>query len=164
MDIFPILHTLEKLEAGLADLYAGWSRRFATDPEVSRMFDQLAAEETGHANLVRYEIRLALQNPGLFDAEIDVEPIHRAQERVETLLARRESLGLLPAVRAALECEADLTETYCQTAIAKSNPGTAQLIRALAEGCTAHGQGLERLAAARGWLPPSAPMPPGPAG
>jgi stage V sporulation protein SpoVS len=164
MDIFPVLHTLEKLEGGLAELYRDWSRLLVNDPEVSALFDRLAHEEVDHRNLVRYEIRLAFQNPNLFETTIALGPIQQALDRLALARQRVAAPDASLAVRIALQYESDLTEAYCQAGITTTNPGTTRLIQALGEGFRHHADDLKALAVARGWLPPDATIPPAPAG
>jgi len=154
MDIFQALHTLEKLEGTLAETYRGLGKRLEGDPPLAAVFTRLSAEETDHLNLVRYQLRLARQNPGQFsDIPMDSSHLDLATRSVEALKTGLVTLSPREAVATAIRCEQSTAEAYYRTALAKAYPGLAKLVAAMSSGCDSHASALLELATARNWLP-----------
>ncbi len=154
MEIFVLLHALEKLEGGLADLYAAYAEKFQTDPAVSALFRTMSQEEADHRNLVQYEMRLARESGETFpEVPLDAGEFQAALSRIAGLQTSVGRVRLDEAVKAALVCELDVTERYYRTAMPKACPSLGKLLVALSSGEKTHVERLRDFATSRGWAP-----------
>ena len=79
MHILGVLDLLEKLETKISELYEWFSRNYADDAGAASLFYRISIDEIAHANLVRYEKKLAVQNSKIFsEIHLDVVEIYHA--------------------------------------------------------------------------------------
>lgn len=150
MEIVDIFRPLALLEHSLSDLYGQWSLAFEDDAEASFAFMKLASEERGHALLVEYQERLALNNPDLYIvADIDLGTIRDATERVRDLRARS-APSLIEAISIAAELEMAAAESHYRNALGKACPDLARLLNSLGAEDRGHMERLVSFARARG--------------
>ncbi len=151
MDLFLLLHDLDKLEGGLADLYAGYAGEFGSDAEAAALFQALSREETDHRNLVQYQLRLVRESGETFgEVSVSSAPLEATLSRVAQLMLSVRGTGLGEAVRNALRFEQDAAEHYYRTAMAQASPALDSLLGALSGG-GGHIERLRTFAAARGF-------------
>ncbi|RPJ86412.1 MAG: hypothetical protein EHM18_06340, partial [Acidobacteria bacterium] len=72
MNLMKALDVLEKVETTLGLLYRHFSEITSDDPEVSRLFADLADDEDSHRLSIRYQQRVARSNAeGLNEIDLD---------------------------------------------------------------------------------------------
>ena len=153
MNLLPMLKLMEKTELSAAALYRWFSDLFSQDEEAAFLFYRLSVEEDGHANLVRFIIRLAgkAQMDGT-DIDMDSAEMEKAIEEmnhVQTLA----KLSLKQAVQLSLNLENQVFEYHGRNAVIQALPTIGPLVFSLGRLDEAHMRALAEFARVRGFLP-----------
>jgi len=152
MNILPALRTLEKTELAAASLYTWFHELFTGDDEAAFLFYRLSVEEKGHANLVRFIIRLAgKESLDSFALELDVVAMAKAIEEIRHIQTLS-NISLRQAVQFALDLENQVFEFHSRKAVTAALPGIGGLIQSLGRLDQAHVMQLTDFAKERGFL------------
>lgn len=151
MHIQTILNTLEELEATLERLYQRIGDSFALDSEARGVFHTLAREEKAHLVLIKYQKKLALQNPNVFaDVEFSVGETRAFTTEAARIMAARKRMSVPEAVTLAMTFERSAAETHFRATMKQANPDLAKLLNALGSGDKQHVETLLAFAKKRG--------------
>ncbi len=151
MHIMRVLDPLEKLETKISELYEWFSRLYADDAEAASLFYRISIDEAAHANLVRYEKRLAVQNSKIF-GEVSIDPavVSTTLEMVTSVLSAAPP-SLEQAVKISLDIENSAAEAHYRSAIALATPDLYRLLKSLGGFDSRHIEVFEKFAAGRGY-------------
>jgi len=151
MHIMKVLDPLEKLETKISELYEWFSGIYSYDAEAASFFFRISIDETAHANLVKYEKRLAVLNSKLF-AEVSLDPVvvTDALETVTSVLSAAPPI-LEEAVKISLDIEKSAAEAHFRAAIAQAMPDISRLLKSLGGFDNRHIEVFEKFAASRGY-------------
>lgn len=152
MHILKVLYPLRKLESRISELYEWFSRIFADDTEAASLFYRISIDETAHADLVRYQERLASRNNELFgEIPVDIAVVDSTLEMVTSVLSGPPP-SLEQAVRIALDIESSAAESHYRATIAHAAPDISRLLSSLRGFDNRHREIFEEFAAARGFI------------
>jgi hypothetical protein len=151
LHITKVLDPLEKLETKISELYEWFSSIFADDAEAASLFYRISIDETAHANLVRYQRRLAAQNSKIF-GDVSLEPgaVNAALDMAASVLSGAPP-SLEEAVKIALDLEKNIAEAHYIAAIAQASPEMSRLLSSLRGFDSRHSEVFEKFAAGRGF-------------
>lgn len=153
MHIQKLFKPLEDLERNLSILYEKLSVHFAKDPDARVVFFRLHLEEKSHLALVQYQKRLVKQNPKKFgEIDLDLDDVVALAARVDELLWTKRFWSLREAVEVALAFERSAAEYHVRSALQRSAPDVASLIRNLGSGDHSHLAALKEFAVRRGFV------------
>ncbi len=151
MLILRVLESLETIETKIADLYELFSKIFAEDAGAASFFYRMSVDETAHANLVRYQRRVVVQNMKLVkEISLDLDAVNATLERVISVLSEP-PYSLEEALKIALEIEKSLAEAHSLTAVAQAIPDFSRLLSSLSGFDSRHCEVVEDFAASRGF-------------
>jgi rubrerythrin len=159
MHILGVLDLLEKLETKISELYEWFSRNYAYDAGATSLFYRISIDEIAHANLVRYEKKLAVQNSKIFsEIHLDVVEISTTLEKVISVLSGTPP-SLEQAVKISLDIENSAAEAHYRNAIAKATPEISRLLKNLGGFDSRHLEVFSKFAESRGYpfVPKSQP-------
>jgi len=149
MKLLSIFQLLGELEAGVAKLYGEFSDRLKDDPEASRLFATLSAEEVEHEKTVDYELRMIKSKPGFFnEVEADTGAIEALIRLTKEELKGRQTLEEM--VRLAARIESDVAEQYHVGLMEEANPWFGSLVKKMSKESHMHLQRVLKFAEARG--------------
>lgn len=153
MNLLPMLKLMEKGEETAAALYRWFSELFSGDEEAAFLFYRLSIEEDGHANLVRFIMRLATKShlDGT-DIELNLSEMEKAIEEMVHVRSL-ENISLLKAVQISLELENQLFEYHGRQAVIQALPSIGPLVFSLGRLDEAHMRVLAEFARERGFSP-----------
>ena len=162
MNTIALFTTLENFETEVSRLYGRFAEVFATDNEAAIVFYRMHLEEKSHASLVRYQKRIAKQNPKLVrPAEVNVEILETTIKVVRSIRDSPVTPDLKSAVVRSYEIEMSAAESHYRNAIEHSCDGITHLLNGLCLGDKQHAVALREFGVGRGFLPNlSAPLPP----
>jgi len=153
MHILKALDPLEKLEDRIARLYEWFSENLKDDAEASAFFYRMSIDESAHANLVRYQRRVASQNMKLFgdlDLDLDLSGIQKEIARIEAILAGPPPM-VEEAVKISLDIENNAAKTHYGNTVEKAASSIATLLTSLSAFDCKHCEVFEEFAAKRGY-------------
>jgi rubrerythrin len=151
MHILKLLTQLEKVETQLSELYKRFSEIFQNDAAASILFSQMSADETAHADLVRFERRIVRADPSHFnEVDADIGKMEEISSRVNLLLKSEEGLKVERAIETAIELESNVAEQHYIRAITLSNPEVTRMLNSLTSFDCRHFMALEDFAKTRG--------------
>ena len=151
MHILGVLDLLEKLETKISELYEWFSRTYAHDAGATSLFYRISIDEIAHANLVRYEKKLAVQNSKIFsEIHLDVVEISATLENVISVLSGTPP-SLEQAVKISLDIENSVAEAHYRNAIAKATPEISRLLKNLGGFDSRHIEVFSEFAESRGY-------------
>jgi len=155
MNMLHMLRLMEKVEMSAAALYRWFSELFSDDEEAAFLFYRLSVEEDGHANLVRFIIRLAskAQMDGT-DIDLDLAGMEKAVEEVNHIQTLAK-LSLKQAVQIALDLENQIFEYHGRQAVIQALPSIGPLVFSLGRLDETHMRVLAEFARERGFGPES---------
>ncbi|RMG21509.1 MAG: hypothetical protein D6729_00615 [Deltaproteobacteria bacterium] len=145
MQLTDALTTLIKVEEHMAVYYHWAASCFSNDPDAKACFEDLAAQERGHANQLGLLSRMA--RSGKIEADVPVErsDLEALVRKVETF-RRQNRRPLLPhVVLFALRLESGDLEHAYQSLVTSSVPELARLARAMIRADEAHAEKLKDL-------------------
>jgi hypothetical protein len=150
MNLQMAFSTLESLELDIAKLYAWFAEAYRADHEAAVVFYRMHLEEKAHASLIRFEKRLAKQNPKMFrDVEVDLDSLREVTDLLGSTQRIANAPDLHDAVRVAYHIEASAAENHHRSAIAQSCQGLGHLLAGLCHGDRQHADSLRDFAARR---------------
>lgn len=153
MHVQAAFNELEHFEVEIAKLYGWLAQVYAHDIEAAVVFFRMHLEEKSHASLVRFQRRLARQNPKLFgDVDLDLGILRDTRGIVHALQADPNAPDLRTAVRAAFQIEISAAETHYRSSISPHCDGITHLLNGLSHGDRQHAAALEELGTKRGYL------------
>jgi rubrerythrin len=118
MHILTVLTLLEQMELSVGKLYKHYAQSLAHDREASAFFFRLYLDERQHASIVRYQRKVAWQNPQLFSAApVDIQGVQSVIERTEELAQSEGSPILEEALSVASELESGAAELHYRMAV-----------------------------------------------
>ncbi|RPJ61659.1 MAG: hypothetical protein EHM23_06080 [Acidobacteria bacterium] len=145
MNLMKALDVLEKVETTLGLLYRHFSEITSDDPEVSRLFADLADDEDSHRLSIRYQQRVARSNAeGLNEIDLDTVALSAFLESIEKMRSTP-AIDSLAALRFARDAEVSAGEHHLKNALGTTNPEIAQLLRSLGSGDDQHLTRLKEL-------------------
>jgi hypothetical protein len=151
MYILGVLDLLEKLETKISELYEWFSRTYAYDAGATSLFYRISIDEIAHANLVRYEKKLAVQNSKIFsEIHLDVVVVSTTLEKVISVLSGTPP-SLEQAVKISLDIENSAAEAHYRNAIGKATPEISQLLKSLGGFDSRHIEVFSNFAESRGY-------------
>jgi len=151
MHILGVLDLLEKLETKISELYEWFSRTYAYDAGATSLFYRISIDEIAHANLVRYEKKLAVQNSEIFsEIHLDVVVVSTTLEKVISVLSGTPP-SLEQAVKISLDIENSAAEAHYRNAIAKATPEISRLLKSLGGFDSRHIEVFSKFAESRGY-------------
>ncbi len=137
MNLVKALDILEKIEADTASLYRHFSE-IIDDPEVSRLFADLAVDEDSHRLSIRYQQRVVRLNAkGFNEIHLDDEALSGLLEGIERMRAAQ-AITPVAALKFAREIELSAGEHHLKNALGSTNPDIASLLRSLGNGDEEH--------------------------
>ncbi len=146
MNFTAAMDRLMEFELALGDLYRWLATGFGHRPEIAKVFGRLSLQEQNHANLVRYQRRMAIANGSVFLPLVsDLGEIDRLLGEVAEFRANRPNPSLMEAIAFAKRIERSAAEKLHRTAVEHSNPALAEFIARLAGDDTKHVEMLEEL-------------------
>ncbi len=149
MDLQTALKRLEKLEQEMAQLYRWLADRFVEDQETAAFFRQMEAQETSHAELVRFQKRLVRSDPSSFtDPEIDATGIDEIEGWMRAFRSGEERPSLGQALVFAMRIESHAAEHLHRSIFASVNSDLHALIGNLSRSDWKHFEALRDFAAA----------------
>lgn len=152
MHILNLLNQLEKVETQLSELYEKFSEIFQNDAEVSILFSQVSADETAHADLVRFERRMVRADAKRFkEVDADIGKMEEMSSFIRLLLKSGETPTVERAIEAAIELENSAAEQHYIKAITLSNPEVAGMLNSLTSFDCRHFLAFENFAKKRGF-------------
>jgi len=138
MNLVKALDVLEKVETELASLYRHFSEVITDDPEVSRLFADLALDEDSHRLSIRYQQRVVRLNAKVFnEIELDAQALSGLLGAVERMRGSK-AITPLAALKFAREIETSAGEHHLKNALGSTNPEIAGLLRSLGNGDNQH--------------------------
>lgn len=161
MYILGVLDLLVKLETKISELYEWFSRNYADDAGAASLFYRISVDEIAHANLVRYEKKLAVQNSKIFsEIHLDVVEISTTLEKVISVLSGTPP-SLEQAVKISLDIENSAAEAHYRNIIGKATPDISRLLKNLGGFDSRHIEVFSKFAESRGYpfVPKSQPSP-----
>jgi rubrerythrin len=118
MHILTVLTLLEQMELSVGRLYRHFAEALAHDREASAFFFRLYIDERQHASIVRYQRKVAWQNPQLISAApVDIQEVQAVIARTEELVQREGSPTLEEALTVAAELETGAAELHYRIAV-----------------------------------------------
>jgi rubrerythrin len=137
---------LMEFELALRDLYGWLAAGFGHRPEVAKVFGRLSLQEQAHANLVRYQRRMATANGSAFlPLDGGLEEVDRLLGEIAEFRVTRPNPSLPEAIGIAKRLEQSAAERLHRTAVARSNPALADFIDRLAGDDQKHLEMLQEL-------------------
>jgi rubrerythrin len=144
MNLAKALDILERIETETASLYRHFSEVLSDDPEVSRLFADLADDEDSHRASIRYQQRIVRMNAkGFNEIQLDGEALSGLLQGIERTRATP-AITPVAALKFAKEIELSAGEHHLKNALGSTNPEIAGLLRSLGNGDEDH---LARLTA-----------------
>lgn len=138
MNLVKALDILERIETELASLYRHFSTIISDDPEVSRLFEDLAADEDSHRLSIRYQQRVVRLNAkGFNEIPLQAEALAELLQAVGRMKSAQ-AISSVAALRFAREVELSAGEHHLKNALGSSNPAIAGLLRSLGNGDEQH--------------------------
>jgi len=138
MNLMRALDVLEKVEGDLASLYRHFSQVLSDDPEVSRLFEDLALDEDSHRLSIRYQQRIVRLNAkGFNEIQLDMEALSGLLQAIERMQAAQ-PITWLAALKFAREVETSAGEHHLKNALGSTNPDIAGLLLSLGNGDEQH--------------------------
>lgn len=152
MNILNLLNQLEKVETRLSILYKRFSEIFQNDAEASILFSRVSADETAHADLIRFQRRMVRADPTHFhEVEADVREIEEVLTRINLLLKAEEAMTVERAIETAIGLENNMAEQHYIRATTLSNPELTGMLNSLTSFDCKHFTALEDFAKTRGF-------------
>jgi rubrerythrin len=148
-----VLSRIGAVESSLAGLYRWYSEVLAADVEAASVFSVMSEEENKHAGLVEYSRQLARSDAAYSsDIEIDLSGIDGVLEQVDALRNAPELPTSDQAILQTLRLEMSTAEDHSRnrSALKKTNPSLARLLKALASEDKVHFERVLELALRRG--------------
>jgi hypothetical protein len=132
VSISTALDFLERVETELAELYGRLAERFADHEPARKLFSRLQFMESSHANVVRFQKRLVMQERKFFgNSDIDVSTIARALELIKNMKTREPGPGLEETLALLLELDAYACDRCYRNAIIQANPTLAGIVNSM---------------------------------
>ncbi|RPI25654.1 MAG: hypothetical protein EHM61_13855 [Acidobacteria bacterium] len=145
MDLGKALYLLEKVETELGLVYQHLSDTLRADPEVSKLFSELAADEESHRVAVRYQQRLVKMNPdGFKEIHLNLAGLNEILGLAERVKASR-NVSVVDAIKFAKHVETTAGEHHLKNALSAGNPEIANLLQSLGSGDKQHVATLTKL-------------------
>lgn len=132
MDIFKVFDSIEKLELKISELYQYFHKLFTDEKEAGALFFRLSLDEQSHADLIKYQRRLARQNKNLSkDIEMDISRVDKLISGIDKIIGSHKPLSLREAIKLSIEIENDTMEYHGRHALIKGHPEIAELLKNL---------------------------------
>jgi rubrerythrin len=146
MGFLNILDKLLDFEIALANLYQWFSDGFRHYPEASKVFGRLSIQEQKHANLVKYQKRIAAGNGSSFQPiDVDLAEVNRLLKEIAMVRNSPQSPTLEVAIQLSIRLETSAAEKLHHTVVHTANPDLAPLVAQLARDDDKHVAVLESL-------------------
>lgn len=138
MNLARALDILERIETEIASLYRHFSEIISDDPEVTRLFADMAVDEDSHRLSIRYQQRVVRLNAKSFnEIHLDDEALLGLLEGIERMKATS-AITPVAALKFAREIELSAGEHHLKNALGSTNPDIAGLLRNLGNGDEEH--------------------------
>lgn len=132
MDIFKVLDAIEKVELKISELYKYFNKLFADEKGAAALFFRMSLDEQSHADLIKYQRRLARQNKNLSkDIEMDISRVDKLISEIDNIIGSHKPLSLGEAIKLSIEIENDIMEYHGRHAMIKTVTEVAELLKNL---------------------------------
>lgn len=147
MDLRKVLDALLTMELRIAELHRWLTGVFERDTRVSGLFYRLSLQARSHANLIAYQRRLVMGNPGLFGAAgLELKAIEEVVVAVDEFRANNPGPTLSDALQFARAIESMAAEETHLATVAQTSSEIGGLVRVLAGEDRGHERVLASLA------------------
>jgi hypothetical protein len=145
--LFSVLTLLEELEMAVGRLYRRYSEALEDDPAASAFFFRLNLEERSHASIIRYQRKIAWQNPNHFTAaSLDMHEVEEAIRKADTLASSPNTPTLAEALAVAAEFESGAAESHCRIAVETEDASFGRLVGRLGSADKTHAEMVREFA------------------
>lgn len=132
-----------EIETLAAELYTLFAMAHAGDSAMLQLWRKTASEEMNHAQ--QFELALRLRQAIVSEVRVAVEEAAEIRERLRSTIAsaRKAPLGIVDALKLAVDLEGRLAEFHMVQAVAFKDPQNTKLFRALQAADKAHVESLD---------------------
>lgn len=132
MNIFKVFDAIEKVELKISELYKYFNKLFTDEKGAAALFFRMSLDEQSHADLIKYQRRLARQNKNLSkDIEMDISRVDKLISEIDNIIGSHKPLSLGEAIKLSIEIENDIMEYHGRHALIKTVPEVAELLKNL---------------------------------
>lgn len=151
MHALTVLSLLEQMELSIGHLYRRYANGLSTDRDASSFFYRVALEEGQHATLIRYQRKVAWQNPKQFDPPaMDLKEIVRVTRHARELAAEERTPTVEEAIAMASEFEIGIAEVHYRLAVRPAEHSLTRLLSHLGSADSNHKDQIADFAFRRG--------------